>query len=134
MLGPVDRALGFGFGALKGLIFASLLFLLLVLVIDTFGGGPARAARMDDDVAHLSAAQRDQRDRSPISSSGGSKGESMFAATMRPPTYERGERDERAALQHIALLKLAADDLPHTERLPIRTPRSRSARRSAAAG
>jgi membrane protein required for colicin V production len=40
MIGPVDRALGFGFGALKGLIFASLLFLLLVLVTDTFGGGP----------------------------------------------------------------------------------------------
>lgn len=42
VLGPVDRALGFGFGGLKGLIFASLLFLLVVLVIDTAYGGPLR--------------------------------------------------------------------------------------------
>ncbi len=42
ILGPIDRALGFGFGALKGIIFASLLFLLIVLVTDTIGGGPAR--------------------------------------------------------------------------------------------
>lgn len=42
ILGPVDRALGFGFGGLKGLIFASLLFLLIVLVTDTIGGGPLR--------------------------------------------------------------------------------------------
>jgi membrane protein required for colicin V production len=41
-LGPVDRALGFGFGALKGLIFASLGFLLLVLVVDTVSGGPTQ--------------------------------------------------------------------------------------------
>lgn len=42
VLGPVDRALGFGFGALKGLILASLGFLLVVLVIDTIGGGAKR--------------------------------------------------------------------------------------------
>ena len=42
VLGPVDRALGFGFGALKGLILASLAFLLAVLVLDTIGGGPTR--------------------------------------------------------------------------------------------
>ncbi len=42
ILGPVDRALGFGFGALKGLILASLLFLLATLVVDTISGGPAR--------------------------------------------------------------------------------------------
>jgi len=41
ILGPVDRALGFGFGALKGLILASLGFLLVVLVTDTMHGGPA---------------------------------------------------------------------------------------------
>ena len=41
-LGPVDRALGLGFGALKGLILASLAFLLLVLVVDTVRGGPSR--------------------------------------------------------------------------------------------
>lgn len=40
VLGPVDRALGFGFGALKGLIIASLAFLLVVLVLDTIHGGP----------------------------------------------------------------------------------------------
>ena len=42
IIGPVDRALGLGFGALKGLILASLGFLLLVLVIDTVSGGPTR--------------------------------------------------------------------------------------------
>ena len=42
ILGPVDRALGFGFGAVKGLIIASLGFLLLVLVLDTVNGGPTR--------------------------------------------------------------------------------------------
>lgn len=42
ILGPVDRGLGFGFGALKGLILASLGFLLIVLVIDTVRGGPTR--------------------------------------------------------------------------------------------
>lgn len=41
-LGPIDRALGLGFGALKGLILASLAFLLLTLVVDTVGGGKAR--------------------------------------------------------------------------------------------
>lgn len=41
-LGPVDRALGFGFGALKGLILASLAFLALVLVVDTVSGGPSQ--------------------------------------------------------------------------------------------
>ena len=40
ILGPVDRALGFGFGALKGLILASLAFLLVVLMTDTVRGGP----------------------------------------------------------------------------------------------
>jgi membrane protein required for colicin V production len=40
ILGPVDRGLGFGFGALKGLIVASLAFLLAVLVLDTLHGGP----------------------------------------------------------------------------------------------
>ena len=40
VLGPVDRVLGLGFGFLKGLILASLLFLLATLVIDTVRGGP----------------------------------------------------------------------------------------------
>jgi membrane protein required for colicin V production len=41
VLGPVDRALGFGFGAIKGLILASLVFLLVVLITDTMSGGPS---------------------------------------------------------------------------------------------
>jgi membrane protein required for colicin V production len=41
-LGPIDRALGLGFGALKGLILVSIAFLLLVLVFDTVGGGPTQ--------------------------------------------------------------------------------------------
>lgn len=42
VLGPIDRALGFGFGALKGLILASLSFLLVALLVDTARGGPAQ--------------------------------------------------------------------------------------------
>ena len=42
VLGPIDRALGFGFGALKGLILASLAFILMALVYDTLGGGPSQ--------------------------------------------------------------------------------------------
>ena len=41
-LGPVDRVLGLGFGAVKGLILVSLGFLLLVLVVDTVRGGPSK--------------------------------------------------------------------------------------------
>lgn len=41
VLGPLDRLLGFGFGAIKGLIGATLLFLLANLATDTFYGGGA---------------------------------------------------------------------------------------------
>ena len=41
VLGPVDRALGFGFGALKGVILASLGFMLAALAVDTAQGGRA---------------------------------------------------------------------------------------------
>lgn len=38
-LGPIDRALGVGFGVAKGLILVSMGFLVLMLVLDTFEGG-----------------------------------------------------------------------------------------------
>lgn len=38
VLGPIDRVLGFGFGMLKGLIMATLIFLLLVMGYDMFLG------------------------------------------------------------------------------------------------
>ena len=38
LLGPFDRLLGLGFGALKGLIAATLMFLLVSLVFDTLHG------------------------------------------------------------------------------------------------
>lgn len=38
LLGPIDRVLGFGFGMIKGLIGATLLYLLLVLVYDSIYG------------------------------------------------------------------------------------------------
>lgn len=38
VLGPIDRVLGFGFGMLKGLIFATLIFLLLVMGNETLFG------------------------------------------------------------------------------------------------
>ncbi|WP_022683119.1 CvpA family protein [Sphingobium bisphenolivorans] len=42
ILGPVDRVLGAGFGAIKGLIGATLVFLAFSLVYDTFYGSGAR--------------------------------------------------------------------------------------------
>lgn len=52
-LGPVDRALGFGFGALKGLVLVSVAFLLVVLVFDTVGGGRAgRPAWITDSTTY----------------------------------------------------------------------------------
>jgi membrane protein required for colicin V production len=42
VLGPVDRVLGFGFGALKGLIGATLIVLLLVMLYETAFGGRAK--------------------------------------------------------------------------------------------
>jgi membrane protein required for colicin V production len=41
LLGPVDRVLGVGFGALKGLLAATLAFLLMTLVFDTINGAKA---------------------------------------------------------------------------------------------
>ncbi|APG63779.1 colicin V production protein [Sphingorhabdus lutea] len=41
VLGPVDRVLGFGFGVIKGLIGATLIFLLLLMVVELFNGGDA---------------------------------------------------------------------------------------------
>ena len=49
VVGAVDRFLGFGFGAIKGLILASLLFLALSVSLDTlWGPGPERPARLKD--------------------------------------------------------------------------------------
>lgn len=42
IVGPIDRVMGAAFGVLKGLILASLGFLLVVLAIDTVRGGPAQ--------------------------------------------------------------------------------------------
>jgi membrane protein required for colicin V production len=41
VIGPIDRVLGAGFGALKGLILATLLYLAANLVYDTIHGGSA---------------------------------------------------------------------------------------------
>ena len=41
VLGPVDRILGLGFGALKGLLAITIGFLLITLVLDTVRGGSA---------------------------------------------------------------------------------------------
>lgn len=41
LLGPFDRLLGLGFGALKGLIAATLVFLFVSLVFDTLNGASA---------------------------------------------------------------------------------------------
>ncbi len=41
MVGSVDRILGAGFGALKGLLIATLAFVFLALIMDTINGGKA---------------------------------------------------------------------------------------------
>lgn len=41
VLGPIDRVLGFGFGMVKGLIGATLAYLLVILVYDTVMGASA---------------------------------------------------------------------------------------------
>jgi membrane protein required for colicin V production len=38
VLGPIDRLLGFGFGAIKGMVITVLVFAVLVLVYDTVWG------------------------------------------------------------------------------------------------
>jgi membrane protein required for colicin V production len=49
LLGPVDRVLGFGFGALKGLVIATVVFLFFMLVYDTvYGGKSVRPTWMTD--------------------------------------------------------------------------------------
>jgi membrane protein required for colicin V production len=49
VLGPVDRVLGFGFGALKGLIGATMLFLFIIMAYETlFGGNAKRPAWIAD--------------------------------------------------------------------------------------
>ncbi len=41
VLGPVDRVLGFGFGMIKGLIFATLFYLLFAMIYDGYYGSSA---------------------------------------------------------------------------------------------
>ena len=57
VVGPVDRVLGGGFGALKGLIGATLLYLAFSLVYDTIWGRAAGAAGMGRRSAHLPLLQ-----------------------------------------------------------------------------
>lgn len=42
LLGPIDRVLGFGFGMIKGLIAATLIYLLAIMVYDTIYGADAK--------------------------------------------------------------------------------------------
>ena len=72
VLGPIDRVLGFGFGALKGLIFATLIFLLLVMGYETmFGAKEPRPEWMEKSRTYpllnasgdaMSAFVREQRE------------------------------------------------------------------------
>jgi len=94
VLGPLDRALGFGFGALKGLILASLAFLLAALVVDTMRGGPARrpewmtTSRTYPLLNATSAGIADFVDRR-------RRGLPVFGARASLSTDNAGEGDER---------------------------------------
>ena len=95
ILGPVDRALGFGFGALKGLILASLVFLLVTLVIDTMSGGPSRrpgwmtTSRTYPLLNATSAGIADFVDRR-------RRGKPVFGATT-PPSKSDSSRSDSAS-------------------------------------
>ena len=58
VLGPVDRVLGGGFGMIKGLLGATLFFLLANLATDMIYGPEAERPEWMTQLAHLSAAQR----------------------------------------------------------------------------
>lgn len=61
VLGPLDRVLGFGFGAMKGLLVATLGFLLITIAHDTlFGGDSDRPEWIADARTHrlLEASSR----------------------------------------------------------------------------
>lgn len=96
ILGPFDRALGFGFGAIKGLILASLLFLLVVLVTDTMSGGPAQRPRWLSDsrtyplLNATSAGIADLVDRR-------RKGEPVFGERRAAPADAAGETAANAS-------------------------------------
>ncbi|MEP7350570.1 MAG: CvpA family protein [Sphingorhabdus sp.] len=72
VLGPIDRVLGFGFGVVKGLIGATLIFLLLVMGYETlFGSDEQRPAWMTESRTYpllnasgdaMSAFVRERRD------------------------------------------------------------------------
>ena len=68
VLGPFDRVLGGGFGALKGLLGATLFFLLANLATDMVYGPQADRPEWMTKIAHLSAAQRQRPRRSSIGS------------------------------------------------------------------
>ena len=95
VLGPIDRALGFGFGALKGLILASLAYLFVVLVLDTMGGGPTHRpdwlvkARFTPPARPPSTPRRTVDTRTPIDTNTRTPGTPpstpRFARTTRTP-------------------------------------------------
>lgn len=93
VLGPIDRALGFGFGALKGLILASLAYLFVVLVLDTMGGGPTHRpdwlvkARTYPLLSATSASMADFVDRR-------RKGQPVFGSKPATAPKEATRHDE----------------------------------------
>lgn len=98
VLGPVDRALGFGFGALKGLIVATLGFMLLVLVLDLWGGGPS--GRPD--------WMRDARTYPLLNATSASVGELVDKRKRGVPLF--GEDDDEAVDADRAAPKKKRDD------------------------
>jgi membrane protein required for colicin V production len=57
ILGPIDRTLGLGFGALKGLIGVTLLFMLGNLVFEIYYGGAAQRPEWVRDARSISLLQ-----------------------------------------------------------------------------
>lgn len=90
VLGPIDRVLGFGFGLMKGLIGATLIFLLLVMGYETiFGADEKRPDWM-----------KESRTYPLLNASSGAMSEFVAARRARASTQEPSEKkssDDAAA-------------------------------------
>ena len=91
VVGPIDRVLGGGFGALKGLIGATLLFLAVSLVYDTIWG---RAAARPEWMAEARTY--------PLLKSSGATIVDLVEARRGPAPDEGGAGDRRAGANETA--------------------------------
>lgn len=111
IIGPIDRLLGLGFGAAKGVLGAALLFLLVNLTFDTIDPGEPspdwiRSARTAPTLAMISKTLVDfveeHRRVSPDSADNSDPAADPHAGLGIPPAKDDGyDRSERSALDKL---------------------------------